>query len=428
MGFIPSIGLSEALAIAGVGVWIERLGDGRIAIICKAPETAIKALWRGATCTLLLTKIEVESLIILCIGLRVDDEPQNPLTILMVNCSPEGAELLTKILESRTTTLHCMNELNHPVLSSWCTLEPKAAAAAASAFRESHHWLLTLESSKLVKDKDLKRIFDLALNRFQQHILRSLSDAASDDVKMTAKIPLKLDIWRPQETIQVTPTSTDGPFLIDDTDEGPKLENQVHTIVDSIYPGKTYVSPAVQDGKVFRELADVLGFDRDFICVIQAKAMAVLSVKDARPSNRRKSNVEKDIQKALKQLAGSLKHIRQGSPLFVRDGREPIAIPSRKSSPAHAIVVLSEMYAFIDWKAVAAQVTKASDNERYRAFFHVIDIRELANLASNCPDAQTFNNRLIQLWCFVKEKGTAYVRAQLLTEPHTASQESAVDW
>jgi hypothetical protein len=49
MGFIPSIELNEALTRSGVGLWVERLGDGRIDLVCKAPETAIKALRFRAT-------------------------------------------------------------------------------------------------------------------------------------------------------------------------------------------------------------------------------------------------------------------------------------------------------------------------------------------------------------------------------------------
>ena len=35
MGFIPSIKLSEALTKTGVGLWVEQLGDGRIALVCE---------------------------------------------------------------------------------------------------------------------------------------------------------------------------------------------------------------------------------------------------------------------------------------------------------------------------------------------------------------------------------------------------------
>jgi len=410
MAFIPSIKLSEAITKAGIGLWVEQLGNGKIALVCKAPEGAIKALYRDAACTFLLGTIQAESLTILCLGLRVADEPENPFNALMVNCSPEDTALLQQILESGAMTLHCLNELNHPLLSAECLLEPKPTLAAADALRSSQHWLLTLPSSKLVNLPDLSRMFELALDRFQHHIHQN--DLVSEYVRMTATIPLKLDIWEPGEIFEVTPTATGGPFLISDKNEGPNLERVIHLVVDSIYPGNSYVSPDVRDGKIVRELADVLGFNSDFICIVQAKAMAVLTVDPEQASSRRAANVEKDIKKALKQLAGALTNIRTGSPVFPHGKTTPIGIPNRDTSLAHAIVVLSEMYPFIDWRAIAASVAKASDKKIHRALFHVIDVRELATLAANCEDAQIFSNLLVQRWVVVQEKGTGYIRAR----------------
>lgn len=412
MSFIPSIKLSEALTIAGVGLWVEQLGEGRTALVCKVPESVIKALHRGAACTFLISTIKAESLTILCLGLTVNDEPESPFKASMVNCLPEDAALLTKILESGATTLHCLNELNHPVLSAWCSMEPKCAALAAEVLKSSNHWLLTLPSSKLVRLPDLSRMFELALERFQHHIHRSHDDPISEHVKMTATIPLKLDIWKYCEIFEITPTATGGPFLIDDENEGLKLERLIHVVVDSIYPGNSYVSPDVQDGKILRELTDVLGFDLDFICAVQAKARAVLTVDSEQPSSRRTGNVEKDIKKGLKQLSGALTNIRAGLPIFPHQETTPIVIPNRDTSLAHAIVVLSDMYSFVDWKAIAVSVAEASENRVHRALFHVLDIQELANLAANCEAPETFSNRLVQRWIVVQEKGTAYIRAQ----------------
>jgi hypothetical protein len=57
----------------------------------------------------------------------------------------------------------------------------------------------------------------------------------------------------------------------------------------------------------------------------------------------------------------------------------------------------------------AADVATASNNEFRRAFFHVLDIQELANFANNCKDEETFNKRLLQRWFFIKERGNAYI-------------------
>ena len=69
-----------------------------------------------------------------------------------------------------------------------------------------------------------------------------------------------------------------GPFHIEDTKEGGKLERGLQTCLDEVFPGSTFVSPAVIEGGKTRELTDVLGFDSGFVCLVEAKALAVLTV------------------------------------------------------------------------------------------------------------------------------------------------------
>jgi hypothetical protein len=186
----------------------------------------------------------------------------------------------------------------------------------------------------------------------------------------------------------------------------------LHLTIDYAYRGSSYRSPAVEDGKYLRELTDILAFDENSICVIQAKTLAALSVNFHRPSKRLEANVTKDIRKGLVQLSGALGNIRSGAKLFRSlSDRTPLEIPNRETSLAHAIVLLSEMYYSVDWKKVAQDVILASDNKFHKAMFHVMDIQELAALTARCPDGSTFFNRLCQRWINVKIKGTAYIRS-----------------
>jgi hypothetical protein len=43
MAFLPSGKLKDALVNTNIGLWMEQLGDGRIALVCKSPEIVIKA-------------------------------------------------------------------------------------------------------------------------------------------------------------------------------------------------------------------------------------------------------------------------------------------------------------------------------------------------------------------------------------------------
>lgn len=76
-----------------------------------------------------------------------------------------------------------------------------------------------------------------------------------------------------------------------------------------------------------------------------------------------------------------------------------------REAPAHAIVLLSEMYSFVDWRAVADAVASASDDVVHRALFHVFDLQELVSLARDCVDSAALNHRLIRLSPFERIEG-----------------------
>jgi hypothetical protein len=396
VAFIPSKALEAVLDKARVGVWIELLHDGRIALVCKIPETIIKALHRGAGCSFLLSVVRAKRLDILCLGLRVQDEPEHPFTATHLSLSPEDLALLKEILACRGTTLHCLNELNHPVLSASCSLESAAAQSTLKWLNSTNPYLLT-PTGRIPQPSDMLGIVDLALDRFQKEVYRSESENPSTFIKMTGRIPLALEIWRPQEVFEVSPTVQGGPFRIDDEDEGKKLEMLLHLPIDTIYPSSTYRSPTVRDGSTTRELTDVLGFDAKFICLLESKALSVLTGATQRSSQRRAATVTKHVTKALKQLRGALTSIRSGAQVFDADS-QPIAFTNQQTSPAHAIVLLSEMYFFLDWKRIAREVSDASDDDRHRALFHVFDLLELNYLVANSKDATAFNNLLIHRW------------------------------
>lgn len=410
MSYSPSERIASALAMATVGVWPERIGDGRTALICKIPETAIKAILRGATTSLLMGEVQTPRLRILCLGLAVQDEADKPLAIQKPTTERVEMNLLAEVLSSGSTTLHLVNELNHPVLSAWCQLEHSAAATAARDFAACDPWVLTPESSQVMPPSTFALTLASALDLYQQHIFSSPRDASSAAITFSARIPLTLTLWRTTQTIAVTATRESEPFAIDDVDEGQKLERLGRVALDAMFPLHAYHSPRVQDGATRRELVDLLGFDANWLCLIEAKAMSMLDSSSLRSSDRRKASITKGITKGLGQLGGALKNVRSGAALFQAD--DNALTLANRDAPAHAIVLLSEMYSFVDWRAVANAVALASENEVHRALFHVFDLQELVSLATDCVDSAAFNRRLIQRWCFVKERGTAYGRVR----------------
>jgi hypothetical protein len=154
----------------------------------------------------------------------------------------------------------------------------------------------------------------------------------------------------------------------------------------------------------------VLGFDNRSLCLVESKSLSVLTVNQHRSSQRRASLVKRNVSRAIKKLGGALKRIRSGGQICNADGG-PIMITDQQNLPAHAIVLLSEMYAFLDWELIARDVDVASENESHKALFHVIDLMELSYIVNQSKDSQDFYWWLAQRWLNVKTKGKAYCRS-----------------
>ena len=317
MGYVPSIKILRNLELAKVGVWLDLVQDNRVVLVCKMPETVIRALSQGAEASLILSIIQAESFKFLCLAMKVQDEPESPFAASMLKLDPDEIGLLRWALSSESFALHCVNELNHAALSLTCSLPAQEAKAVADAITRSNHWLLTPQSAGEIHIRDFPRIADVAHSQFAKYIYRKANDDVAADSEVAAHLPMSLEVWKPIETFEVSPTLAAGPFHIEDAKEGDKLERGLQTCLDEVFPSKTFVSPRVIDGGKPRELTDVIGFNDRFICLVEAKALAVITVDRSRSSMRRAASVQKDIKKGLGQR-------RELPEIFVR------ASPSRR--------------------------------------------------------------------------------------------------
>lgn len=326
---------------------------------------------------------------------------------MMPSLFPSDLYHLKQVLSSGKTTLHCLSELNHPMLSAWCSLEPTAAQRALDRLKNANPCWWDEPSDLSRSPADLHRALDSAMKVFAKVVYPTMDHASG--IGRPEGIPLTLEIWRPTEVFEVSPTLASGPFRIDDTDEGAKLELTLRGSLDAIYPGSTFRSPSIRKGSGHRELTDILSFDDSSICVVEAKAISVLATGTTRSSDRRASVIEKHANKAISQLQGALSRIRSDIDVYDSEGNI-ITITNRQASPAHAIVLLSEMYAFLDWQAIARLLVEASQSERHKALFHVMDLSELNYLTAVSNSAAMFSDCLIQRWLHVKMSGTSYIR------------------
>jgi len=195
-------------------------------------------------------------------------------------------------------------------------------------------------------------------------------------------------------------------FALSDPDEGGGLEQSAHQLLEYLYPLNLYRSPKVKDGKSTRELTDLLAFNSESICLIEAKVLSIISTQLNRSGDRRARGVEKQIKKALQQLEGAIKKIKAREEIFTRRGQR-ISINSNDEALIHGIVLISSMEQLLNWREIAKWIiTKSRDN---MALFHVLDLMELQRLIaySQTPDVLGFNlcNRLKAVF----DSGNAFI-------------------
>src|SRR5438093_9635483 len=139
--------------------------------------------------------INAEGYDVLCLGFRVDDEPENPFTTIIASMSSEDLTTLKQILDSTSTTLHCLNELNHPALSASCRLEIPEAQTALQYLHAAKPFQLTPSSAASLEMSDVLRIADAAMKKFQKEVYRSVDGAVDPQISMTSTIQLSLELW-----------------------------------------------------------------------------------------------------------------------------------------------------------------------------------------------------------------------------------------
>lgn len=412
MVLIPSNTLIEKLNTSLTGLWTEQLiNENETVLASKLSTNVIKAVYRGAKCSIIISVIEVEQVQILCVGLQIEDEVDNPITIFNPFVIEDEQLLIEKILTYQSVKLYFFNELSIPVLGAICSFDNSQSKKILFELQKTKPYYLGMSNNTINSLPELSQVIDLALDLFQKDIYPS-EDGKPLMALFKHLIPLSLTISEPIPNYVITTGGTIETKL-NDNNEGVAQEQSIYALIGYIYPNCTFHSPKIEKGTSKREFIDIIGFDFESrtICLVESKAMYILEIEMNRLGKRRAASIVKQINKALDQLKGAIKKIRSGEDIFNKEG-QIINIPERKTSLIHAIILISEMYFLIDWREITDIILKNSEQDQYKALFHVFDLQELEYLANYSKEAKVFNSLLMQRWVEVKKKRSLYIRGK----------------
>jgi hypothetical protein len=297
MTLSPCASLENKLNRAKVGLWPEHLvGKKEVVLAAKAPTTVIKAVYRGVDSLITISVIEVEQANIMCVGLQVQDEIENPFTVFQPFVTAQEHVLIEKLLSYSNFELHFFDENSRGLLATTCSFDYSLAKKAIEEVTRirlyclDHHRMSEFNTDFV---NSILHKVNLALDIFQKDINSPMNGNPTMAI-VKHIIPLSLTVLSPVPTYECGK----GRFTLDETDEGRGLERTIYRLLENIYHDNTFLSPQVKEGVSQRELIDLLGFDSDSktICLVESKVMSVLITEMSRTSKRRITYNENKIR------------------------------------------------------------------------------------------------------------------------------------
>jgi len=178
-------------------------------------------------------------------------------------------------------------------------------------------------------------------------------------------------------------TGTLSSPLIDfsDNDEGGQQELLVEVLADGVSPVEAHRSPQVAiSQKKSRELIDVIATSDHTYFLFESKSLTIFADEKLPTRDKLAKNTAKHLKKAVGQLRGAIRHLRDGKSISSMQGGT-IKIPN---SPGHAIVVISDISLLHDSDEHGADLLLEFLKETEH-MLHIVDPTELTRIiqASN---------------------------------------------
>ncbi|MEO5911272.1 MAG: nuclease-related domain-containing protein [Pelobium sp.] len=369
--------------------------DHTTKIMVKAPTIALKSIFKGCKVELLFGKDLSSEESFFHIGIKIHDIPTNGLIIIKTSRFIEDHISLHEVMKQERTYVEFYNELNMCCMYSYLSID--------SADRNKV--LTLLENLDQLYSGDLNDKAIHSLDCFEYSIDESfkISNVGRIDI-------LKISIvFSGLKTliIDYVGLNESNEIILDDSNEGDYFEKQIWALLDNIFPFNTYKNPIIIKNSKTRELTDIFAYYDKGVFLIEIKAMAVLNIKDNQLIERKISNVQKQIFKAIKQLVGAKKVIANKTPIF---STNRIELKFKKEITPHCIVLVNELIPFGNWKKIENEIFKTINIENIH--LNVLDHVEFMKyvIASN-GSKEFFDNLLIERVKFFIEKKNIFLKS-----------------
>lgn len=389
--FLPSERVLNRMRAETGSMWyVPSNGDEEAAFLIKATTPTLKALIVGCPIQLLFGKKDNY----LCIGVRIEDMPDTPLLISGAQVVLEEHNALFQVMKQKKFPIFLFNEMDICIASSSINVSDSDAKALFE--------LVGTEGSLYVGDFNNDTSF--ALDCFGYSIDKTRPYPNAYEIPVV-KITPRISEWKTNNIYFIDNDSYYGINLADKS-EGTVFENTIWGSLESVFPATLYKSPRVQHGDKKREFTDVFAYHEYGSFLIEAKDLSVIQSGYSKNETKRLAGIQKQAEKAIKQLVGAANAFKRGETLFDAKGNE---IYVDRSIPPHCIILITELMICGDWDNITKQLIEAM--EETGALFHLLDLREFITLLKQSSgDPKLIDYNLLERCKFFVEKKSVFIR------------------
>lgn len=389
---IPSERVYNSMRSETASIWYVPAYDGEetTSLLIKAPTPTLKALIAGCPMQLLFGKKDTY----LCTGTRIGDMPDTPLLLSRAQIAAEEHTALIQSMKRKKFPIFLFNEMDICLASSSIEITEHESLALLK--------LIENESSLYVGN--FNDDVSLAIDCFVFSIDKSHAYPNAHVIPIVEIIP-KAGEWK---TNNICFLNNDSYYTINisNKNEGETFENTIWGSLESVFPTTLYKGPQVQHGDKRREFTDVFAYYEYGSFLIEAKDLSVIQAGYNKNESRRLSGIQKQAEKAIKQLVGAANAFMRGSTLFDTKGDE---ISVERKIPPHCIVLITELMTCGNWDEITKQLSDAI--EQTGAFFHLLDLREFITLLKQSSgDPRLIDYNLMQRCRLFMEKKSVFIR------------------
>jgi hypothetical protein len=385
---------------AHCGVWPERVNNGSVELAIKLSADLAKAVLKGARVTLVVAVIPAQDRNVRVVGIRVEDDKNDPALIHGPQEVSREQINFDNLLQQQSTFVTFFDELVRPVMAGSVHWDTRCARNILQRLRDNEPYYEGDDRALLIK----------AMDTAEKSISKWHIRDGSPEANVWQGMPLRLENLHP---VNVSSPEA-GTFTLDDPDEGGGLEKSAYLLLEANFPRKVYLNPEFKYGQERREFCDVLVVGDNEVFIIQSKVMAILERNPEQLTERRVKNVHSNFRKAVSQLCGSARTLRQGRDIL-KKGSAEILLDKNTKKLIHGIVLLSSTNLPLPWSEVSQELIAAS--KKAQAEFHILEFGELQQHVAFGKTLDEISLHLRKRYEAIEKSGNANVKMRFMEEP-----------